>query len=210
MHISNTIDPGLLDSTALARSRETAGAEGGARLPSGETMPPVSGSTEIDIDAFMEAWGSNDATWDIDANGVVDGEDLGMLLATMQGADQGNADLKSLLDAWGSADESWDLNGDGVVNGADLGLYLEYGAGGTPQNDAVQSITGFMEAWGTSDPAYDINGDGVVDGGDLGAFLSQLEINTDQATLEAFQVTARPWILTFASASSSNTPPRSS
>ena len=44
---------------------------------------------------------------DITANGVVDGEDLGLLLG-----------------AWGSNDAAADLNGDGVVDGADLGLLL--------------------------------------------------------------------------------------
>ncbi len=44
---------------------------------------------------------------DIDGNQVVDGADLGLLLA-----------------AWDSSDESADLNGDGIVDGADLGLLL--------------------------------------------------------------------------------------
>lgn len=44
---------------------------------------------------------------DLNGDGVVDGADLGILLA-----------------AWGSADPAADLNGDGVVDGADLGALL--------------------------------------------------------------------------------------
>jgi len=44
---------------------------------------------------------------DLDCDGVVDGADLGLLLA-----------------AWGSADEDADLDASGVVDGADLGLLL--------------------------------------------------------------------------------------
>jgi hypothetical protein len=44
---------------------------------------------------------------DVTGNGVVDGEDLGLLLA-----------------AWASSDDAADLNDDGTVNGVDLGLLL--------------------------------------------------------------------------------------
>ncbi len=44
---------------------------------------------------------------DIDVSGVVDGADLGLMLA-----------------AWGTDDQAADLNGDGIVGGADLGLLL--------------------------------------------------------------------------------------
>ena len=185
MQISNALDPGLLDSMSIARTRDTATSAGEELIPGNGEMPPVAASNEIDINAFMKAWGSSDATWDIDENGTVDGKDLGMLLSSLEAASQGDADLQSLLKAWGSDNAQWDLNADGVVNGADLGLYLENGAPGAPP-DAVQSLIGFMEAWGTSNSEYDINGDGVVDGGDLGEFLSQLEIDADQATLEQF------------------------
>jgi T5SS/PEP-CTERM-associated repeat protein len=46
-------------------------------------------------------------TGDINADGVVNGADLGLLLG-----------------AWGSSDPAADLNNDGIVNGADLGLLL--------------------------------------------------------------------------------------
>ena len=44
---------------------------------------------------------------DLNADGSVDGGDLGLLLA-----------------AWGSTDASLDLDGDGLIGGGDLGLLL--------------------------------------------------------------------------------------
>jgi hypothetical protein len=70
------------------------------------TLPP----SEIDVatvellDQFAEA-AFNDCPADLNADGVTDGADLGLLLG-----------------AWGSPDA--DLNGDGVTDGADLGLLL--------------------------------------------------------------------------------------
>jgi outer membrane protein assembly factor BamB len=49
---------------------------------------------------------------DLNCDGVVDGADLGLLLA-----------------AWGSADEPADLNGDGTTDGADLGILLSLWTG---------------------------------------------------------------------------------
>ena len=186
MQISNAIDPGMMDSMSSARSNmaKTSPQSGMIGLDGG--MPPVAASNEVDIDSLMKAWGSNNATWDIDGNGKVDGSDLGMLLAAMEAAANGDADLQSLLDAWGSDNAQWDFNDDGVVNGVDLGLYLADGNSGAPESDAVQSLMGFMKAWGSDHADYDINGDGIVDGGDLGKFLAQLDIDTDMATLEQF------------------------
>ncbi len=62
---------------------------------------------------FQEAWvvvlpGADvPCPADLDGNGIVDGGDLGLLLA-----------------AWGTADEVADLDGSGLVDGADLGLIL--------------------------------------------------------------------------------------
>ena len=184
MQISNALDPSMLDSMSIARTSDSdvkieVNTQNGG-------MPPVEASNEIDIDAFMEAWGSADATWDIDSNGKVDGQDLGLLLSSMDGAAEGDTDLQALLDAWGSGDSQWDLNGDGVVDGADLGLYLENGAQDTQSTDAVQSLINFLQAWGTGNPEFDLNEDGVVNGGDLGEFLSELDIDTDPEILEQF------------------------
>ena len=38
-------------------------------------------ANEIDMEAFFAAWGSTDSHFDVDANGIVDGGDLIILLA---------------------------------------------------------------------------------------------------------------------------------
>ena len=50
-----------------------------------------------------------DCPADFDGNGVVNGGDLGVLLA-----------------AWGSNNPEFDLDGNGIVNGGDLGLFLSF------------------------------------------------------------------------------------
>ena len=144
-----------------------------------ETTPPTAASNAVDMEAFMAAWGSDDATWDVDGSGRVDGSDLGAILASQAAAASGDQALESLLGSWGSADPEWDLNGDGIVNGIDLGMHLngESGGGGTAANSSI-TLEGFAGAWGGSDPEYDLNGDGVVDGSDLGQYLAE---HPDQA-----------------------------
>lgn len=151
--------------------------------------PPLAASTPVDIDAFMAAWGTDDATWDIDGSGTVDGSDLGQVLAAQTEALNGDAELQGLLGAWGTADPDWDLNGDGIVNGADLGIHLNGGVGGGTADSTEEplDIEGFAQAWGSSDPAYDLNGDGIVDGADLGTFLQQqTDGPIDQSRMDAF------------------------
>ena len=140
-----------------------------------ETAPPTAASTPLDMDAFFAAWGSDDATWDVDGSGSVDGNDLGRILTAQTQAANGDSDLESLLASWGSADSDWDLNGDGIVDGMDLGIHLDGGAatGGTSDASEAMSMEGFQNVWGTNDATYDLNGDGVVNGVDLGEFLAQ-------------------------------------
>ncbi len=137
--------------------------------------PPTSASTPLDMDAFFAAWGTDDATWDVDGSGSVDGTDLGLILTAQTQAATGDSDLESLLGAWGTADSDWDLNGDGIVDGIDLGIHLNGGAIEDGASDAAEamSLEGFQSVWGTNDSTYDLNGDGVVNGVDLGEFLAQ-------------------------------------
>ena len=103
---------------------------------------------------------------DLDADGVIDGADIGLLTAAFGTSDpasdlDGNgivdgADLGILLGLWGTCPEpvvcTGDLNGDGVVDGADVGILLG--------------------DWAASDSAADLDGNGSVDGSDLGILLS--------------------------------------
>ena len=123
MQIGNSSDPGSINSVMDARPRNAAAGVHAIDRPA-DSQPPVAESTNvIDLDEFMEAWGSNDSTWDVDANGVVDGGDLGIVLSAITQSAT-DTDLQSLLDAWGTENSDWDLNGDGTVDGADLGIYL--------------------------------------------------------------------------------------
>lgn len=190
MQIGNSTDPGFVNSTMAARSRQTDSTSPGRIEPTSPVDSPVyEQSNVMDIDIFMEAWGSTDGTWDIDASGTVDGQDLGMLLSAINNTST-DADLKSLFDSWGSSDSQWDLNSDGIVDGGDLGIYLQNG--GNPQtppnenNEQVQTVMDFMDAWGTDSPEFDLNQDGVVDGGDLGLLLNNLNIEAQASEVQAF------------------------
>ena len=65
----------------------------------------VTGWGAMNVDAFVASQTVIPCPADLNGNRVVDGADLGMLLAS-----------------WGTA--TYDLNGDGVVDGADLGIML--------------------------------------------------------------------------------------
>lgn len=143
----------------------------------------------MDIEIFMEAWGSTDSTWDIDASGTVDGQDLGMLLSAINNTGT-DADLQALFDSWGSSDSQWDLNGDGTVDGGDLGIYLQNAGNAdappSENNEQAQTVINFMDSWGTDNPEYDLNQDGVVDGGDLGLLLNNMNIEVEPSQVQAF------------------------
>jgi hypothetical protein len=177
MHIG-AARPELVNSAA-ASSRPSGAAtptSAESSVSSNGNPPETAASTSINIDDFMAAWGSDDAAFDIDGSGQVDGNDLGQFLAAQSAAVAGDQDLQALLGAWGSADPDWDLNADGVVDGIDLGLHLQ-GAGDVSETDESSTVDltveGFAQAWGSSDLEYDLNADGIVDGADLGAFLEQ-------------------------------------
>jgi hypothetical protein len=108
-----------------------------------------------------------DCDGDLSSDGVVDGSDLGLLLANWGAGGIGDldgdgttdgTDLGLLLSVWGecpgaqAAPCAGDVNGDGVVDGADLGFLLG--------------------EWDASGGA-DLNGDGTVDGADLGMLLAE-------------------------------------
>lgn len=181
-------NPELLGPAGLART--IASSDAGsvrASAPTSSDPPPMGSNQTLDMEAFMAAWGSDDQTWDVDGSGMVDGTDLGTLLAVQSAADAGDSDLQALLGAWGTSDPDWDFNADGIVDGLDLGVYLEGGVGDSPPASEALSVEGFVAAWGSADPAYDLNADGIVDGQDLGQYLEQqLESTVDPNQLEQF------------------------
>jgi hypothetical protein len=144
----------------------------------GEILAPEQSSTgchghanELDMDAFFAAWGSTDSHYDVDANGIVDGGDLTILLAGQ--SDQPMAgSVDDVMQQWGVEGESTaDLNADGIVDGADLVMAL---AGPpTPQEsesseqteaDYPTKLEALLADWGTDAARSDFTGDGIVDG----------------------------------------------
>ena len=84
----------------------------------------VPAASDLSVDGFASAWGTSDPAYDLNADGVVDGADLGLFL-NQQGIERQDSDLMDrFMAAWGTADPDFDLNGDGTVDGADLGQLL--------------------------------------------------------------------------------------
>ena len=139
----------------------------------------------IDMDAFFAAWGSTDSQYDMDANGIVDGADLTILLAGQ--SDQpmpGSVD--DVLQQWGvEGDSTADLNADGIVDGADLMVALSGSVtdqSGTQEqesqapaedieSDLPSRLVDLLADWGSDAARSDYTGDGIVDGLDLSFLL---------------------------------------
>lgn len=133
-------------------------------------------ANEIDMEAFFAAWGSTDSHYDVDANGIVDGGDLSILLAG-QSAQPTAGSVDDVLQQWGVEGESTaDINADGIVNGEDLVLAL---AGPPSEQPPAEEDTRTYETklealladWGTDAARSDFTGDGIVDGLDLSFLL---------------------------------------
>ena len=139
-------------------------------------------ANELDMEAFFAAWGSDDANYDVDGNGTVDGNDLSMLLASQDNmATPGTVD--DVLQQWGvEGDSSADLNGDGLVDGEDLVLALSGPAEDPAVEDGAERtyesrLEGLLADWGSNATRSDLNGDGTVDGLDLSQLLSEYEVS---------------------------------
>ena len=152
-------------------------------------------ANELDMDAFFAAWGSDDASYDVDGNGIVDGGDLTILLSGQSGnPTPGTAD--DVLQQWGATgDSSADLNGDGLVDGEDLVLAL---AGPPappppPQQEAEASyeskLEGLLADWGTDAERSDLN-NGIVDG----SISPRCSPDTGTTTARNKPLDAEPWI----------------
>ena len=61
--------------------------------------PPQQATAPTDFDAFMAAWGTSNAEFDLDGSGTVDGADLGLFLSQVEAEDEedSNDNLASLL-----------------------------------------------------------------------------------------------------------------
>ena len=133
---------------------------------------------QVDLDAFFAAWGSDDARFDIDNNGIVDGSDLAIFLSAPANPEAGSVD--DIHAQWGFQGESTaDLNGDFIVDGQDLAIALGGNATEPQTEDTEQTqhfagnkLEALLEDWGTDATRSDFNNDGIVNGLDLSILLS--------------------------------------
>ena len=149
------------------------------------------------MEAFFAAWGSTDSHYDVDANGIVDGGDLSILLAG-QSAQPTAGSVDDVLQQWGMEGESSaDINADGIVNGEDLVLALAGPpAEQPPAEEDSRTYETKLEAlladWGTDAARSDFTGDGIVDGLDLSFLLGGGNGNNNGDTFGSTEVVRAP------------------
>ena len=128
--------------------------------------------TEIDMQAFFAAWGTDSEQFDVTKDGTVDAKDLAVFLGAA--GEKKTATPQEVIDSWGQPSGAGDLNGDGTVDAVDLAMAL-----GDVQGPAVSSsqslVDGVQTAWGTDNPQFDLNGDSTVNGADLAIALGSVE-----------------------------------
>jgi hypothetical protein len=152
------------------------GPEGGATL-AGSGVGDLNGDGVVDgADLAIHLATGGDSSWggvsDLNGDGVVDGADMAIQLS-------------------GGLDSNWngtgwdDLNGDGLVDGADVAISIGGGGAGEPWNgagwedlngdgvnDGADLAINLAGGGSPSSIAGDLNGDGVVDGADLAIELA--------------------------------------
>ena len=137
----------------------------GEAVPAAKTDPATSngsgtnggtsaGGTQIvDASTIMANWGTSNPLADLNVDGIVDAQDLALVLEGSGGTASGDAT------AWNAA-TGGDLNGDGAVDAHDLALSLNGQGAATP-----------TDPWTTA-AGGDLNGDGAVDAQDLALSLN--------------------------------------
>lgn len=140
---------------------------------------------QVDMEAFFAAWGTDNAEFDIDNSGVVDGADLSIFLGSNAGPMAGS--VEDVHEQWGyEGVSSADLNGDLRVDGQDLTMALSREQGVESQAEEADpemtKLEGLLADWGTNSAQHDLNNDGTVDGADLSMLLSMMSNPQNQET----------------------------
>ncbi|MFM1822977.1 MAG: Dockerin type domain [Planctomycetota bacterium] len=133
----------------------------GASASTSDGGGAAGGSQIVDASTIMANWGTSNPLADLNVDGIVDAQDLALVLEGSGGTASGDAS------AWNAA-AGGDLNGDGTVDAHDLALSLNGQAPATPTDASTDSST---EAWTTA-TGGDLNGDGTVDAHDLALSLN--------------------------------------
>jgi hypothetical protein len=112
--------------------------------PNGPIAPP----DMYNVEGLLDAWGSSDSPYDLDANGSVDAWDLSLFLGGQRPkSDEPTYNVEGLLEHWGQSDSAYDLDGNGNVDAWDLALFL----GGERPGEPAQPPA-------TNDPTNSANG----------------------------------------------------
>ena len=147
--------------TAQRQTNEAAESAGPGPAMMASNAPPI-----VDVNTILENWGSANAIADLNVDGIVDAQDLAMVLSAAQDAPPDGGAGDSPEAAWNSL-TGGDLNGDGVVDAVDLAIKLNDAAGESSggSNDSPE------DPWNAL-TGGDLNGDGVIDAVDLAIKLN--------------------------------------
>ena len=176
----------------------------------GGTAGSTAAEAELNVEGFAAAWGTSDTAYDLNADGIVDGADLGLFLDQSNVSTQDVDRMERFMAAWGTNDAEFDFNGDGTVDGLDLGHLL--GEETSPElrvpasseiDDLVERLTQatmrrfdhgrdglvsvrVFELAGGSMPAFDTDGDGMLNRDEVaGMIRSRIEgMQNEQGLLD--------------------------
>jgi hypothetical protein len=153
--------------TAQRQTNEAAESAGPGPAMMASNAPPI-----VDVNTILENWGSANAIADLNVDGIVDAQDLAMVLSAAQDAPPDGGTGDSPEAAWNSL-TGGDLNGDGVIDAVDLAIKLNdaAGAGSGGSNDGPGDGPG--DEWGAL-TGGDHNGDGNIDAADLTQSLNAI------------------------------------
>lgn len=202
-----TSQPAETSATTATSAATSAATDAIDTVDQGDGSDPT-GQLELTIDNLLEAWGTDDPTYDLNGDGNVDIDDLFALLDKMAQELHGgeNDDIEPLsppdepapLGPIEGSDQppAGDTPSTSPPSGADETIQTPStgdnilvqenpeGSESGQDNDndngtGLLTIDNLLDAWGTDDPGYDLNGDGTVDIDDLFALLAQMAENND-------------------------------
>jgi len=127
--------------------------------PPADSGVGVEGVEGLTVEGLLEAWGTNDDRYDLNADGTVNVRDLLALLAELSDTTK--------------ADETTDITG-APPTGPEAFTDLVGQTPPLPPEEDPLTIEGLKAAWGTDDARYDLNLDGTVNVQDLLALLAQI------------------------------------
>jgi len=152
---------------AMQQATEPASEQAGGAAGGPITMRSGTGQPPVDVNTILENWGSSNAIADLNVDGIVDAQDLAMVLRSSQDDGANNDSSGDGGDAWTTL-VGGDLNGDGAVDATDLAMKLNTesnGGGDGSSNDSSgnssnnssnnwnKSLDGELNSGSTMNPA---------------------------------------------------------